>query len=81
MSADINRARAIADAWNSHGGQLIRAQIEEMVKDNRSYLDHLMQDKPEQLTGKIALSRSGRLRALSDLKEWVADEMRPLDAK
>lgn len=81
MSADINNARAIADAWNSHGGQLIRAQIEEMVKDNRSYLDHLMQDKPEQLTGKIALSRSGRLRALSDLKEWVADEMRPLDAK
>ena len=81
MSADINNARAIADAWNSPGGQLIRAQIEEMVKDNRSYLDHLMQDKPEQLTGKIALSRSGRLRALSDLKEWVADEMRPLDAK
>lgn len=75
------RARAVADAWNCQGGLLIRAEIDEKIADHRAHLDNLMQDNPEKLTGKAAIARSNRLRALTDLKEWVADEMRPLEAK
>lgn len=79
MSDRLMRARQVADAWNSPGGQLIRAEIDDRIADYTGELDRLMCD-PDKLTGKNAIAKANRRRALLDLKEFVKDATRPLEA-
>lgn len=76
----LSRARAIADAWNCQGGILIRQEIDERIAEINSDLDNLMCE-PDKLTGKTAIAKANRRRSLLNLKEWIADELRPLDGK
>lgn len=72
-------ARQVADAWNSPGGLIIRAEIDERLADYTAELDRLMCD-PDKLTGKNAIAKANRRRALRDLLEFVKDATRPLEA-
>lgn len=80
MTAREDRARLIASAWNSPGGHLIRQEIAEQISAIDAELDELMCN-PDKLTGKTAIAKANRRRALKNLLEWVADELRPLEGK
>ena len=79
MSDRLLRARQVAEAWNSNGGLIIRAEIDERLAEYSAEIDRLMCD-PDKLTGKNAIAKANRRRSLLDLKEFVKDAMRPLDA-
>lgn len=79
MSDRLTVARQVAEAWNSNGGLLIRAEIDERIADYSAELDRLMCD-PDKLTGKNAIAKANRRKALRDLLEFVKDAMRPLEA-
>lgn len=79
MSDRLLRARQIADAWNSPGGRIIQAEIEERLADYTSELERLMCD-PDKLTGKNAIAKANRRRSLLELKEFVKDALQPLEA-
>lgn len=49
---------------------------DEMSKEHRDYLEHLMVSKPNDLTGKTAIARANRARGIKDLMDAVQSEIR-----
>lgn len=81
MSDRLLVARQVADAWNSPGGRIIQAEIEECIKRYTETIDGIMESPtPERLFAKNAIAIASKRKALLDLKEFVKDAMQPLEA-
>ena len=71
------RSARIRETVGTPGWSDIHAYVIEQVSGHRAYLDRLMQQEPDKLTGKTAIARSNRMRALLDLQNEILDAIKP----
>lgn len=72
----MSLSRRIQEVLMMPGWIDIQGHIDEQIREHREFLDTQMQSYPDTLTGKKAIAVSNRMRALSELKEWISDEAR-----
>jgi len=81
VTLTMEERHAIREAWDSHGGMLIRRLLAEQISEPKEVLWDLMSRKPETLTGKVALKHAIRSKALTDFQESIEDELKPLNPR
>ena len=76
--SQIERASEIAHTLQTPGMAHIWALLEAQRQDALEALEHIMDAKPEQLTGKTAVKLAARRKALANFRESVEDEVKIL---
>lgn len=67
------RAQALKQVMQSHGGKIFLAHIEEEIKEGwEQFIDLAVEKK----TSKAAYDAQAKYKVLKDLKEWVESEIK-----
>ena len=64
-------ARKIASLVQHEGWPVLQLHLEEQKAEGRDFILSLMSSKPESLTGRVALRHGMKVRAYTDLGEWI----------
>ena len=70
--ADAKRLMALVE---SPGWPVLKMHLDSEVDAGRDYILSLMNSKPESLTGRTALRHGMRVKAYTDLGEWIESQV------
>jgi hypothetical protein len=70
------RSQALMGLRDTPGWGVLEAEIKERMETSLDKIEHMMDSKPEMLTGKVAFRHAMRHKAYKEILEWVYEEIK-----